>query len=1479
MKRIPFAAALLVFLLAGSYLFGQTVNSQVGGSVQDPSKALIPGATITLTNNGTGVTSTTVSNEAGAYSFPSVPPGTYKMTAALPGFKTAVVNELPVGQSVQVRWNFTMELGVTSTQVEVSVSALQLLTQSSASIGDVLSSDRVMELPMVKENVLDLVRITPGFRQGLAGDANTTFGGLPIGTVNTVRDGLSVTDTRSNSVLSSTANINPDLVGEIRIILAPVDAEQGRGNGQVLISTRSGTNRYTGSAVWYARPSALNANTWPNNKTVDPNTGLWKPTPQNWRNTHEGTISYGGPILKNKLFFFALYDQNYSNTRTLVTNNVLTDTARQGIFRYFTGWNNGNALTPLPTFPASATTGVYPVVDFAGNPVTPQFNPNGTAYTGGLRCYSVFGNKKADGSAFTQADCPGGTALFPSGTAATFDPLRPVMDSTGYIQKILALMPHANFFAPAGTTVDGLNLAQNRYLQTRTGTTGTTGTSPELVNRKQINLKIDENFNSKERLSVGWTYQADDSADNVANWPGGFNGTSRRRPQILTVNFTSTLTSRIVNEGRFGATLGNNSTYAPWESKDSKIQSGANALLLQGGKNATTGGVYPVAFAPGAGIFAFANNAINTNSTSSGDTSPLYSLADTLSWTRGQHAFRMGAELRLTRSNGYSGAAFPTASGGAGGQNSPLGAAIAALPSQLQVNQTNAANLLYFLSGSVNSATMAYWVGSLQDVKNGTWQDYVTAQRRYRKQIANEAALFWKDDWKVTRRLTLNLGLRWEYSGQPYLEGGYTTGLVDQGYGLFGAGRTTANPFDTWLHSGNLFLTGYGPNSTTTPTLSCVNGVTQSALLPVSTCDPGKLTTIQFVGPGSDHPKRSATPNDRNNFGPAIGFSWQVPWFGEGKTSVRGGFQVTYGGSGRNAGAAETLIGNVPGNTSTATLAVSDFPQLQNAVPGRALTLADLSALVPVKPTSPALPGGQIAVYNGATTLTAYDPAYRTPYSENFTLAVTRSLNRKMTLSATYVGVIGKKLAGTMTVNTTDVYNNKELFDALTITRAGGDAPLFDLMFAGLDLHGTTGTGYGPVGTCTAVAGAPAAEGCLAGQVRQHGSAQLRRNSTFTNNLAIGNFDAVAASIQALNTVQSGLLAQPAGVAGRVLRNGCDRLAAGLTTISTRCFPENYIVANPQLGTGSTFTGNLSKSNYQSLQLQYTLRPVQGISFQTTYAWAKTMGLPTSGYTNPLDRNADYAEAYLSVKHDFHTNGTFELPLGPNKLLFRNSTGWTARLLERWQISMIYNAFSGNPRTLIGGHMLYAGGLQTLNLGQSRLQIVSPDFDLQTKGKAAWDGPNHDTGTYYGKQFILTPDPQCALTNNTDTMGFNLFANGSCTLNAVAKQNPDGTPGAIMLQNPLPGQVGNMPLSLRSLGKWRLDANVGKTFRISESKSVAIRFDATNVLNHPDLSDNQPQTGQSVNTPGVVFGRIPDKGGSLTGTTPRTLQGQLRFTF
>jgi hypothetical protein len=170
-------------------------------------------------------------------------------------------------------------------------------------------------------------------------------------------------------------------------------------------------------------------------------------------------------------------------------------------------------------------------------------------------------------------------------------------------------------------------------------------------------------------------------------------------------------------------------------------------------------------------------------------------------------------------------------------------------------------------------------------------------------------------------------------------------------------------------------------------------------------------------------------------------------------------------------------------------------------------------------------------------------------------------------------------------------------------------------------------------------------------------------------------------------------------------------------------------------------------------------------------------------------------------------------------------------------------------------------------------------FDQEMKGHAVWNGPNNDSGLYYGDKFMFVPDPQCQLTNRTDSMGFNLFTNGSCALNALALKNSDGTAGPIVVQNPLPGSRGNMPFSLVAPGKWKFDANLSKTVRLTESKTLQIRFDAQNVLNHPDLADPQPQTGQTINTPGIIFGQIPTKGGSGSGNAPRSFQGQVRLNF
>src|SRR5262245_13008035 len=143
-KRLCIAALLLGVVLNASG-FSQSSNGTVSGIVQDPSGALIPGVTITLKNNGTGVVNTTISNESGAYSFPSVAPGTYAVSASLPGFRTTTFSDVGVGNSAQVRLDFNMQLGEVATQTDVSIGAQQLLTESSATVGTVLPQSTVRD--------------------------------------------------------------------------------------------------------------------------------------------------------------------------------------------------------------------------------------------------------------------------------------------------------------------------------------------------------------------------------------------------------------------------------------------------------------------------------------------------------------------------------------------------------------------------------------------------------------------------------------------------------------------------------------------------------------------------------------------------------------------------------------------------------------------------------------------------------------------------------------------------------------------------------------------------------------------------------------------------------------------------------------------------------------------------------------------------------------------------------------------------------------------------------------------------------------------------------------------------------------------------------------------------------------------------------------------------------------------------------------
>jgi len=1521
------SAALLQFLFLSVLnppTFAQASYGQVGGTVQDASKALVPGVTLTLTNTATGVVTTQITNESGVYNFSSVPAGIYSVTASLPGFKTSVTNDVEANLA-PVRVNITLEIETLDSKIEVRTAPDVLLTENAASVGTLLSQQMVTDLPLVGQNVLSLLDVLPGFRisrpsvvctaslmfntcDDYANDYASTINGLSLDYTNTTVNGLSTVSTRDaasrwgRQVLTTNV-INPDLVGAVRLIESPIDAELGGGNSQIQIQTRSGTNKYGGAVVWNVQNTALNANTWANKRNPGP------PTQPDWYNLNDITGSYGGPIVRNKAFFFVLFNKQFVNRRTLFQTQVLTDTARQGIWRYWEGWNPGPALLPDPTFfivPGAQPTGTAASVDFNGNPIAPNFNPTGGAYTlGGLRCFSVFGNVKVDGSPFTQADCPGGTAVI---NAGPWDPLRTTVDSTGYIRKILAMMPHANYFARAG---DGLNTALFRWLQGRKGPHlfgtnyaihGVVDSKRDYNNRDQINIRIDHNISTKHRISTSWTYERDSGDAGIAPWGTGLNGDAARRPQFVTVSGTSVLSPSLVNEARFGLNYSAQFGSSPWANfSHQDIRDAAQKFILYGGTNATNGKKYPVLYDPGTPWNGFMAYSLDQASYS-----PLYNFADAIRWTYRKHYFSFGGEYRRPSTVGYNDNSYiHVTTDNAGGTSTPLfftrdnptnGPALCGAtttPCQfLAATRNNAGYLLSTLFGAIGGPiSTAYWIDGQSDLKNGKWQDVTTAEKRLKSadvyghptlsQVSNEWSFFAKDDYKLSRRLTLNIGIRYDFTGSPYLRRGLTNAVDGGSFGLYGAGRAASgDPFSTWLTPGDLYLTGYGRNATNP--LQCAKGVPNPNGLPTSSCDPNLMSTFIFIGPGTDHPDLTLVPQ-KGQFSPAIGFAWQLPWFGEGKTTVRGGFQRKYGKSGA---AFDDGLPRGPAADGRASGVNTNDPRLQTIFASRALNLTDLALVVPATPSrSP-----QEYVYPvGARSFVlfyypVFDPNFRTPYVDNWTLAITRGLTRSLTLEVRTVNTLARDQPSTRDLNTVNVYHNPELFHALEVTRAGGDDPLFDQMLMGLNLNVGV-PGYGPVGTCvTQPAGSTdprRGQNCTGGNdVLQRGSAALRR--AYATSLANGNYAAVVTNLLSANP--TGLepvpfdpaTGAPLFTSQRVLRNGCDRIADGVNLtgftangvqILPRCFPENYFITNPQWDS-AMYTKNLGYSNYNSLEVQLTMRPTHGLSFQSTYGFSKTMVEQGTGcapgcrFTDPLNPAMDYG---LSARgSDFRTNGTFELPIGPNQLLLGKSSGWLARVLERWQMGFIYNIFSGSPRTFFtGNNMLYANG---------RPNIVGPWTN--PKGSVSWNGQN---GSFFKDSYATYSDPQCQSVTTLDNL------RASCSLQGLARVVPQSTPGAIplsdnsygipLLENPTPGHQGNLGANtLKTFPMWRLDANLSKTFRISESKSVQLRIDATNFLNHPTPTDPMGLTngGSSFSD---NFGQITSKTGS------RTFQAMVRISF
>jgi Carboxypeptidase regulatory-like domain len=1381
MKRLALALALFCMSLPISAL-AQSSNANLSGTVSDAAKAFIPGVSITATNTETGVVSTAISNETGTYTIPSLLPGTYKVSAELPGFQTQTFTNVKFGNAEQLRLNFTLQVASVTTAVEVVVEADRLLLSSTSSVGAVLPEKTIQDLPitgvMGNDAVTGLIGTLPGinFSADQVLQANSTMvAGVSAAFVNLQRDGVDASAAGRNAAGFQPATImNPDLIGEIRMVTSPVDAELGRGNSQVQVQTRAGTNAYRGALVYNIRNSAIEPNTWANNKAQP------KAIVPPWTNLNQYTGSIGGPIVKNKTFFFFLWDGLIPRTRSNINATVLTPCAQKGIFRYFDGWQNGNVnqVTQFGTTPTTAT------VDQTGNPLKPATNPTGTGpFTGSLHYASVFGALPANLPA-ADPDCGNIAALVQPGTA--WDPNRTKMDPSGYVSKVLGVMPQPNNYR-AG---DGLNTAgfQWTLIQHGIGVANRFAFGAAQV-RQQANVRIDHILDSKNKINGVWTYERNHADYGQGMWPTQFPGVAHNQPQILSLNFTTTLSPTLLNEFRFGMRrTGTNTQHSIANPASGKSAAafipnvgGIPVLPQLGMSAAATVPVQVICICGGQPLFQGETGGALFNGNISEKTN-LFSYGDSATWTKGKHTFKGGGEVRFDSSlfgddveNGNF-SAFARALGG----DSPLAPTLnidgTRMPG-LQGSQTSGAqlsmrSLLSLLSGSVAQVTELNWLAKATDTQ---YTNYKTATQRMRQINYREVSAFFKDDWKASRNLTLNLGLRWDYYGVPWVSNGLTAGIVGGGMNLFGY---SGSSFSTWMQPGQR----------------------------------GDLTKLQFIGPDSPNSGISVYKKDRHNFGPAVGFAWNIPYFGEGQTTLRGGYQLSFlpFGGGR-VSTFNSTFANPPGSSYDAKF--DQGPGLEY------LDMTKLSSIVPV-PVSQA-PMTPIAVTDRSVGLSAMDPNLTTPYVQNLTLNLTRNVGSKLTLDGRYIGTLSRKLFGSLNLNAPNFLFNglKEAFDT---ARAGGESPLLDKMFNGINLVG--GAGTGPVGTTV-------------GGVAQTGAGQLRAASAsnLKTNLANGNYVALATSLYTLNYAASsnpGLPVIPTGVNGAVLRYNK--------------FDENFIEANPQFST-ATLQTNLGNTNFHSLQLQATMRPTAGVNFQTTYTWGKLLGNnPANGtYTLPFDRRGDYTLQNGDTRHQFRTNGTFTIPVGPGQLLLGKSQGVTARAIEGWQLGWIVDLESGTPTSITAQNMLYGNGVP------DKVGNFNPNV-----GKVSWQN-GAIAGNYFNGAYSYVTDPQCAQVAAS--------LKSSCNLQAITDSS-----GNIVLQNPKPGTRGNLGQNvIQNPGQWSLNTSMSKSFHVREQMNFRFRLDATNLLNHPTPAN----PNLNINSTTATFGNIATKTGN------RTIQGMLRLEF
>ena len=402
-----FKNALLLSALVTGWTLAQTGTAVIRGTITDPQGKAVPGASIKLVSTERNFTRTQIANNEGAYVFNAVPPGLYRIEVEANGFKKAALTNLTALVDTPRDVDVSLEVGAVTETTNISAAAEAPLNTADASIGNHFEARRIENLPLNARNIVGLLSLQPGVtRQGEVNggrrdQANITLDGVDA---NEQQSGLDIVAASLNTnegdvnkvreAFSSVLRVNPDAVQEFRVITSGVNASQGRSSGaQVSLVIKSGTNQFHGSLYEFHRNTITSANDWFNNANGrylanDPvvlrgqaQAGDEKnKRPKLIRNIFGGSV--GGPIVKDRAFFFYSYEGRRDAAEQSIVQTVPTETLRQGIVRYRNTAGNITALAPadlLRIFPATGGVNQAGLTILQGAPL-----PNSTELGDGL---------------------------------------------------------------------------------------------------------------------------------------------------------------------------------------------------------------------------------------------------------------------------------------------------------------------------------------------------------------------------------------------------------------------------------------------------------------------------------------------------------------------------------------------------------------------------------------------------------------------------------------------------------------------------------------------------------------------------------------------------------------------------------------------------------------------------------------------------------------------------------------------------------------------------------------------------------------------------------------------------------------------------------------------------------------------------------------------------------------------------------------